>query len=396
MHVVVVGVHLDPLGRPPDELLPTWRDFGRPAGAAARTGVRMTVTQAAWSDWDTEVDGVACHFVRERVRPIIRLPRGHRFLRRPRRLFDVVRGLNPDLVHFEGLIFPRQVRALGAALPGVPIVAQDHASRVPQGWRRLMHRWGFARLAGAMFTARAQADPFVAAGVLRRDLPIFDVVEGSSPFTPGDQATARAATGLTGDPCLLWVGNLDRNKDPLTVLEAVSLVLPELPDLRVWMCYRYAPLLEQVRARIANYAGLAARVHLLGEVPYPGIETYFQAADFLVQASHREGSGFGVIEALACGTTPLVTDIPSFRRITGAGAFGALVPTENPAALAGAIRDWSAGDRVEQRRRAREHFQRELSFDAIGRQLRRAYQEILAADDRGLDFAGDRGLGPGL
>ena len=86
-----------------------------------------------------------------------------------------------------------------------------------------------------------------------------------------------------------------------------------------------------------------------------------------------------LIDALACGTTPLVTDIPSFRRITGEGEFGALVPVGDAAALAAAIRDWSRRDRPELRRRARAHFEREMSLDAIGGQLRVAYDALRAS-----------------
>jgi glycosyltransferase involved in cell wall biosynthesis len=142
------------------------------------------------------------------------------------------------------------------------------------------------------------------------------------------------------------------------------------------MCYRHAPLLDAVRARITGDAALATRVRLLGEVPYPEIQMHYRAADFLVQASHAEGSGGALIDALACGTTPLVTDIASFRRITGEGEFGALVPMDDAAALATAIRDWSGRERTTLRRRAREHFERDLSFDAIGRQLRVAYDTL--------------------
>ena len=120
------------------------------------------------------------------------------------------------------------------------------------------------------------------------------------------------------------------------------------------MCFRHAPLLDAVRARIAADPALASRVRLLGEIPYAEIELHYQAADFLVQASHVEGSGGALIDALACGTTPLVTDIPSFRSITADGACGALVPVGNAAALAGAIRDWCGRDRPALRyRRAR-------------------------------------------
>ena len=377
--VVVVGMYLDPRGRAPDALLGgAWRDFGRAAAAAQRAGARMAIVQAAWEDAERDIEGVPCFFVRQAGDPLFRLPGGRRVRRRPRRLLERVAALGPDVIHYEGLVHPRGVRVLAAAFPGVPIMAQDHATKCPRGWRRWWYRCGFAPLAGVAFTARAQAQPFVAAGVLRADLPIFEVVEVSSPFTPGDQRAARSATGMEGDPCLLWVAHLDANKDPLTVLDAVAQAAPGLPGLRLHMCFQQAPLLPTVQARIANEPALSERVRLLGSVPYPLIETHYRAADFLVQASHVEGSGYAVIEAFACGTTPLVTDIPSFRRLTGDGEAGALVPVGDAARLADAIRDWSRRDRSALRSQARRHFERELSFDAIGRQLRAAYDQVLA------------------
>ena len=376
--VAWVGVNLDPLGRSPDTLLGgTWPAFGRAAGAAQRAGARVTMFQAAWHDAEREIDGVPCRFVRGDD-PFIHLPGGRALRRRPVRLLEYVAATQPDIVHFEGLLFPREIRALAAALPRVPILAQDLATKCPRGWRRWWYRWGFAPLAGVAFTARAQAAPFIAAGVLRREIPIFEVVEISTLFSPGDQRAARARTGLGGDPCLLWVGHLDRNKDPLTALDAVARAVSTLPHLQLHMCFRHAPLLDRVRERLDDPA-LRDRVHLRGAVPHAEIESYFQAADFLLQASHAEGSSGAAIESLASGTTPLVTDIPSFRRIVGDGQYGALAPVGDSAALAAAISDWSARDRPLLRRRAREHFERDLSFDAIGRQLRSAYDQVIAS-----------------
>jgi len=370
--VVVVGVYLDPLRRVPRESQAGWRDFGRAAAAAGRQGARVTIVQAAWQDDASEIDGVACHFVREE-RPLLCLPGGRSLRRPPHRLFERIALLSPEVIHFDGLVLPQVLRGLARELPSVPILAQDHGTKVPRGWRRWYWRWGFAPLAGVTFTARAQAEAFKTTGILRRDLPVFEVIEGSSPFVPGDQTSARAATGLDGDPCLLWIGNLDSNKDPLMVLEAVERATA-IPNARLHMCFRHAPLLDDVRARAAS-PRLAGRVVLHGEIGYPDIEAYLRAADFLVQASHVEGSGYSLIEALACATTPLVTDIPSFRRITGEGEFGALVPVGNASVLARALETWSLRDRAELRRRAREHFDRRLSFDAIGRQLLFAYEQ---------------------
>ena len=161
------------------------------------------------------------------------------------------------------------------------------------------------------------------------------------------------------------------------VLDAVASAAASLPDLRLYMCYRKAPLIEQVRRRIERDPALRTRVHLLGEIPYSDIQQHLRAADFLVQGSHHEGSSYGAIEALACGTSPLVTDIASFRRITDYGRVGAIVRVGHSDALAREIVQWSRKDRHTIRTAARAHFERELSTEGVGRQLRESYQNMV-------------------
>jgi len=369
-------MHLDPEPCSVDAVIAGRPGFGRSAAAAQDEHTRVVIVESAWEDAERQVDAVSCLFVREAGAPWIRLPGGRRVRRRPRRVFERLAALAPDVIHFHGLTYPRELRALATALPSVPVLAQDHGSGAPRGWRRVWYRWGFARLAGVTFTTRAQAMPFVAAGVIRSSVPIFEALAVSSRFTPGGQEAARAVTGLDGDPCLLWVGDLNARKDPLTMLDAVAQAARDLPALRLHMCFQQAPLLAAVRSRIVGDPVLAPRVRLLGALPRGAIEKHLQAADFLVLSSHAEGCGAAVLEALACGTTPLVTDIPSFRRMTGDGVYGAMVPVGDAPGLALAIRDWSARDRPTLRRAARAHFERTLSFEVLGGELRRAYRAL--------------------
>jgi glycosyltransferase involved in cell wall biosynthesis len=98
-------------------------------------------------------------------------------------------------------------------------------------------------------------------------------------------------------------------------------------------------------------------------------------SDFLLQGSHREGSGYAVIEALAAGVTPIVTDIPSLRSIVGTAGF--LWTPGDVDALVGCLERASTIDRDACAIAAREHFERHLSWDAVGRQLALAYQAVL-------------------
>jgi glycosyltransferase involved in cell wall biosynthesis len=370
VRVLHVSCVRDPLNRTGKELLDAWPTLPQVAEAVRDAGAEVTVLQAAHADASFEHANVAYRFVAEP-----RLPgRQSRAGLLPWRLARAAAELRPDVVHLNGLGFPLHARALAGV--GPPVLAQDHASAAPRHLAPL-HRWGHAHVAAVSFTSREQAEPFFRAGVLRPGTPVFEVPESSSRFTPGSVPDARAATGLHGDPVLLWVGRLNDNKDPLTILRALSRAVPRLRDPQLWCVFHESPLLERVRERINADPALAGRVHLVGRVPHARIEELCRAADFFLAASHRESSGYALLEALACGATPVVSDIPSFRAVTGGGAVGALAPPGDAEAFADALVALAGKDRDQLRDQAVTHFRRELSFPVLGRRLVDAYRAIV-------------------
>jgi len=371
VRVVQVSCVRDPLRRPGDALLRAWPTLLEVARAAASAGVEVTVVQAAWRDETLERDGVRIHLVAE---PAAGALPWRASATVPRRLVRAVARERPDVIHLQGVGLPVQARLLCAT--GVPVLAQDHGAAPPSGVRRPLHRWGLARLAGVAFTARAQAEPFRRAGVLRGSTPVFEVLESSSRFTPGDREAARAATGVRGDPCVLWIGRLMADKDPVTALEGFARATERLPGARLVMAYGEAPLGDEVSDRIASDPRLRGRVHLLGRVPHARVEALCRAADLFLSASRREGSGYALLEALACGLPVLAADIPAPRRILRDGAVGGLFPAGDADALAELLVAHAGRTRDATRARVRAHFDRHLSFGVIGRELRDAYEGV--------------------
>jgi glycosyltransferase involved in cell wall biosynthesis len=365
-HVVQVGFFEDPAQRPPAQLLDAWPTLVDVAEATARAGVRISVVQACAHSQRISREGVHYYF----------LPFGAR-RGAGTALTQLLHELAADLFHVHGLGFPREVLALAALVPGVPIVLQDHASRLPPLWRRASWRRGMAAAAGITFCAAEQARPFAGAGLLGPSTRVYEIPESTCRFAPGAREEARRQTALAGDPAVLWVGHLDANKDPLTVLDGVSAAARQLPELRLFCCFGTAPLLPAVQDRISGDPGLRERVHLLGKVPHDRIEQLMRAADLFVLGSHREGSGYSLIEAMACGLPPVVTDIPSFRALTGAGAVGKLWPCGDSRALAQALQTLAVRVDDGMRSAVRKHFDRELSFDALGLKLASMYAQVI-------------------
>jgi glycosyltransferase involved in cell wall biosynthesis len=182
---------------------------------------------------------------------------------------------------------------------------------------------------------------------------------------------------------LLWVGRLDANKDPLTILDAFERALVRLPGAALTMVFGEGALLPRVRARIAASRALEGKVELAGLLPRDALPALYARADLFVLGSHHEGSGYALIEALAFGVTPVVTDIPSFRALTAGGTLGALFPVGDAEACARAIVRLALSDEAQKQARRKEiaaHFARALGWPALGARVSSIYRA--AANER--------------
>ncbi|MGB3838694.1 MAG: glycosyltransferase family 4 protein [Rhodanobacter sp.] len=373
VHVAQLNFLPAPAGLAPAEVLERWHSLADIAEAAASAGTRVSVIQAAAREERITRGGIDYHFVDIRGLETA--------TNRGRRFASLLGDIRADVLHGHSLGFAEDAFAIAQCLPQLPIILQDHADRAPRWWRRRRWRRWYAAATGVAFTAREQAQAFAVAGMFGPRMRVFAIPESSSRFTPGDRAAARAETGLHGGPCVLWVGHLNRNKDPLTVLEGVARAATRLPGLQLWCVFGHAPLLEDVRQRIVGDPRLAGRVHLLGKVTHAQVEQLMQAADVFVSGSHAEGSGYALLEALACGVVPVVTDIPSFRALTDGGRIGKLWPCGDAGGLAAALLDLGSSRMPPARVRA--HFDAALSFAAVGRQWAEAYAQVREDRRRG-------------
>lgn len=372
MHIVQANILPVPEGQAHVEMLEQWHSLVDIAEIAASSGVRVSVIQAAWRRDRIVRNGIDYHFV-DVAGLETTTERSHRFA-------TLLADVRADVLHVHGLAFARDAFAVSRRLPQLPILCQDHADRPPRWWRRLQWRRWYTAVSAVAFTAGDQALPFTGAGVLGRRTQVFTIPESTSRFTLGNRARARAETGIHGHPCVLWVGHLNRGKDPLTVLDGVAQAASQLPGLQLWCVFGTAPLQEDVEDRIRAYPHLAGRVHLLGKVPHAQVEALMRAADLFVSGSHTEGSGYALLEALACGVTPVVTDIPSFRALTGGGRIGRLWPPGDAERLAEALVGAASSRTSPEQVRA--HFDATLSFVAVGRQWADAYARVLDVHSR--------------
>ena len=371
----MAALHVAQLNFPPalaglgiEALLERWPSLADIAEMVAGAGIRVSVLQAAFHSEHLTRNGIDYCFVD--------IGEAHSAGEKARRFASVLAGMDVDVMHAHGLGFVEEATAIADRMsPAAPIVFQDHADRPPRWWRRTRHRHCFARASAIAFTSLEQARPFVAMNLFAPATRLFAIPESSSRFMVGDRDRARAESGLDGDPGVVWVGRLTRGKDPMTVLEGIALAAARVPNLQLRCAFGAAPMLSEVRARIADDPRLSGRVHLLGEVPHARIETLLRAADLFVSGSRAEGSGYAAMEALACGVTPVLADIPAFRALTGNGRVGHLWPCGDATRLADEL--FLAATKRASPQQVRAYFDAALSFEAVGRLWANAYSQVL-------------------
>ena len=386
MHVCFVNLHHPPDAADPDALVAadvTRRGFG--AALVAR-GHRVTVVQEAPWRARVERDGVVWELVPPSAvtlasRRAFALA-GHLSPRVPApatSVLPVVEALRPDVIHSFDLVFYPSLALLGrlSRRLTIPLVAHFHGgapARRP-GYRHLA-RYALARTDRALFTTAERGAAWVRAGLLAEGR-VAELVETSTFFRLRDRATARARTGLHGDPLYVCAGRLDAVKDPLTTLDGFARIARHRPGARLVMTWTDAPLLPAVARRVVSDPVLAPRVDLRGPVAHADMESLLASADYLLQSSVREVCGVVVLEALACGVAPVLTDIPPFRRLTDEGRVGALFPRGDAVALAAQALALADGDRAAQARAAAARFDAALAFPALAAELEAIYRGVI-------------------
>lgn len=122
-------------------------------------------------------------------------------------------------------------------------------------------------------------------------------------FRPEDRARARAAYGMNDKFAIASVGHLIERKGHHLVIEAMV----KIPDAELYIAGSGE---EDARLRsMAGQLGVAGRVHFLGAIPQASLRTLYSAVDSLVLASSREGWANVLLEAMACGTPVVATNV---------------------------------------------------------------------------------------
>lgn len=254
--------------------------------------------------------------------------------------------------------------------------------------KRLVSRRIFGGAAGivaiSQWSATLTADVMREVGVGEMP-PIATINLGTDPdrFHPTrDTGALRRRWGVGDSPLLLTVARLVPHKGQDIVIEALSMLAHDFPDLRYIVV---GDGHDERRLRtLAREAGVAERVAFVGAMHDDELPEAYATSTIYVGVSrvdkevNAEGFGISFVEAGASGIPSVAGDSGGVRAAVRDGETGIVVPPTDAVAVSGAIRSLLANDLFRQKmgRAARLAVETHYNWDRVARDTREFTEQV--------------------
>ncbi len=312
--------------------------------------------------------------------------------------FAAAKGLQYDLIHSHYWMSGIAARDLKAAW-NIPVVHMFHTlglmkqrvARTPgeaEGDYRLEGEKEVLQLADRIVAATpaelAQLQWLYQADT--RKVVIIPPGVDISRFYPIHPDEAKEVIGVPPcDKTLLFVGRIEPLKGVDTLIQAICL----MQDKRVYVCLVViggdvdsdtdSPNDEMERLKaMREQAGLQDLVTFLGKRSQDTLPYYYSAAEAVVVPSHYESFGMVALEAMACGTPVVASQVGGLAFLVRDGVTGYTVPVDEPQALADRLTAL-VQDSALRRKLGEQALQeaRQYAWENIAARMIELYQQVL-------------------
>ncbi len=280
--------------------------------------------------------GIELHHLQHRWHVSYERTNWHYLLKLPR-LWKVVRNIQPDILNAH---FLSSYGILGALVRPVncPLIVSLHGSdilTIPN--RSFLHSWAarFALSRVDMVTSVAHHMTQVLSNYMPPGKPILTLQYGvdTELFCPPASSVPRSPICLS-----------NRAMVPVCNLETILLAARKLADqgspVRIHLAGdgQQSAFLRQKATELQ----LGDQVSFLGLIDHDRMPKTLQLASIYVSTSLSDGTSLSLLEAMACGAFPVVSNIPANCEWITDGVNGYLVSPDSPEQLAQKLSDaWS-------------------------------------------------------
>ena len=242
----------------------------------------------------------------------------------------LVRELRPDLIH---VFYATSYGMLSSFIHGPPVALSPmgtdvlisaRASRVSAA----MVRRAIARASVVFSVAPHMTRRLVELGAAEGNILTFPRGVDTDMFAPAPRSMSRANPVILSNRRLEPIYNIEQ------LIRAAPLVLQRHPEAR-FVLYGEGSLRPGLEA-LARSAGVSEKVTFQGAIDHDRVPETLAGADIYVSCSRSDGASVSLLEAMASGLYPVVSDIEANRRWIE-GRNGELVPLDDHSRMAAAL-----------------------------------------------------------
>jgi glycosyltransferase involved in cell wall biosynthesis len=177
---------------------------------------------------------------------------------------------------------------------------------------------------------------------------------------------------------VVWVGRFVQEKGLEYLLKAAKIVSRKAKNVK-FLLVGDGPLKAKIMKLASDLGLLGKFVRFTGPLKREEVAKILGRASVFVFPSLREGLPLSVLEAMACGTPVVGSDVPGIKDLVVNGENGLLVPARNPKMLAEALLTLlnEVELRKEMGRKARRLVVAEYSWDSVISKIEKVYYEAI-------------------
>ncbi len=178
---------------------------------------------------------------------------------------------------------------------------------------------------------------------------------------------------------VLYSRSLEPIYDVETLLKSIPIVQEQVPDVKFIIAGSGSQ--ESLLKSLANNLGISERVSFIGHVPHETIAVLLAEATVFVSTATADGTSIALLEAIAAGLTPVVTDIEANRLLVSEGIDGFLFKPRDAEDLAWKIIQALTGViRTDVLNKKSREFSGRISWGSVARGFINSYSQLTRKD----------------